>query len=76
MSRLSVSFSGQGLEFDMKRRILDDFRTSTPLKKKLSDNFKDLQKLKLLTNFDVNLTSSLGGDTNCVKLLIHNSSWQ
>ena len=32
-----------------------DFRTSTPLKEKSSDRFKDLHKLKLLTNFDVSL---------------------
>ena len=29
-----------------------------------SDNFKDVHKLKLLTNSDVNLTSSSGGVTN------------
>ena len=28
---------------------------------KSSDDFKDLDKLTLLTNFDVNLTTSVGG---------------
>ena len=47
----------QGLEFDVKHHILHDFRTSTLLKENSSDHFKDLHKLKLLTKFDVNLTS-------------------
>ena len=55
---------GQGLEFDMKYHILHDFRTSTPFKKTSSDHFKNVYKLKLLTNFDVNLTSFLGGVIN------------
>ena len=50
----------QGLEFDKKCQILHNFITSTPFKEKSSDRFKDLHKLKLLTNFDVNLTSFLG----------------
>ena len=34
--------------------------TATPFKEKSSDHYKDLHKLKLLTNFNVNLTSFLG----------------
>ena len=49
-----------GLEFTTKYHILHDFRTSTPFEETSSDHFKDLCKLKLLTNFDVNLTSFLG----------------
>ena len=45
--------------FDMKYQILLDFRTDTPFK-------EDLHKLKLLTNFGVNLTSFLGGVVNYV----------
>ena len=37
----------------MKYHIFHVFRTSTALKEKSSDHFKDLNKLKLLTNFDV-----------------------
>ena len=62
----------------MKYQILHDFRTPTPFKEKSSDHFKDLYKLKLLTNFNVNLTSFLGGVINynsCVICLIHNYSW-
>ena len=54
----------------MKYHILHDFRTSTPFKEKFSDHFEDVYKLKLLKNFDVNLTSSAGG----VEHLIYNSS--
>ena len=53
--------------FDMKYHFLHEFRISTPFKEKSSDEFKDLYKLKLLTNFDVNLTSLLGGVANCVQ---------
>ena len=49
----------------MKHHILHDSRTSTPCKEKLFDLFKDLHKLMLLTNFDVNLTSFLGGGIMC-----------
>ena len=42
----------------MRYDILHDFRTSTPFDENSSDHFKDLYKLKLLTNFDVNMTSS------------------
>ena len=34
----------------MKYNILRHFRTSTPLKEKSSDHFKDLRKMELLTN--------------------------
>ena len=44
----------------MKYHIWHDFRTSTPIKEKSSDHFKDLHKLKLLINFDANLTLSPG----------------
>ena len=50
----------------MRNHNLPDFRTSTLLKEKSSDHFKDLDRFKLLTNFDVNLTSFLGGLINCV----------
>ena len=50
----------------MKCHILHDFGTSTPFKEKSVDNFQDLHKLKLLTDFDVSLTSLLGGVTNYV----------
>ena len=50
----------------MKYHILLDFGTSIPLMEKSSDHFKDLHKLKLLTNFDVDLTSFLGGIINYV----------
>ena len=55
---------GQGLEFDTKYHILQDFKTSTQFDEKFSDHFKDLYKLKLLQNLDVNLTSFLGGVIN------------
>ena len=44
----------------MNYHILCDHRTSTPFKEKSSSHFWDLCKMKLLTNFDVNLTSVLG----------------
>ena len=50
----------------MKYQVLHVFRASTTFKKKSSDHFKDLHKLKLLTNFDVNITSFLGGVSNYV----------
>ena len=49
---------------DMKCHILHDFRTSTPFKEKSLEHFKDLHKLKFLTNFDVNLASSPRGVMN------------
>ena len=48
----------------MKYQILHEFRTLTPFKEKSSDHFKDLHKLKFLTNSDVNLKSSRGGVIN------------
>ena len=42
----------------MKYHILHDFTTLTSCKGKSSGHFKDLHKLKLLTDFVVNLTSS------------------
>ena len=48
----------------MKNHIFHDFRTFTPFMEKSSDHFKDLHKLKLLTNFDVNHICSPGGVTN------------
>ena len=50
----------------MKYHILNVFGTSTAFKQKSSDRFKDLCKLKLLTNFDVNVTSFVGGVPNYV----------
>ena len=50
----------------MKYYILHDFKAPTLCKEKSSDNFKDLHKLSLLTDVDVNLTSFLGGVTNYV----------
>ena len=54
---ISVLRSGTGV--DMKYHILHVFRTSTALKEKTSDHFKDIYKPKLLTNFDVNMKSFL-----------------
>ena len=45
----------------MKCHILHDFRTFTPFEEKSSDHLKDLHKMEFLTNFDINLTSLLGG---------------
>ena len=44
----------------MKYHVLHDFITYTPFEEKSSDHFKDLQKMELLTNFDISLTSFLG----------------
>ena len=48
----------------MKYHILHAISTSTLFKEESSDHFKDLHKMKLLANFEVNLTSSPGGVTN------------
>ena len=48
----------------MKYHVLHDFLTSTPFQQKSSDYFKGLHKMDLLTNFDISLTSFLGGVTN------------
>ena len=45
----------------MKYQVLHDFITYTPFEEKSSDHFKDLHKIELLTNFDISLTSFLGG---------------
>ena len=50
----------------MKYHILQVFKTSIEFIKKSSDHFKDIYKLKLLTNFDVNMTSLLNGVPNYV----------
>ena len=48
----------------MKYHVLHDFITSTPFEEKSSDHFKDLHKMKLLTNFDISLTSFPEGVMN------------
>ena len=48
----------------MKYHVLHDFITSTPFEEKSSNRFKDLHKMELLTNFDICLTSFLGGVMN------------
>ena len=48
----------------MKYHVLHDFITATPFEEKSSDHFKDFYKMELLTNFDVSLTSFLGGVMN------------
>ena len=53
-------------EFDMKCHILQVFKTSTEFIKKSSDHFKDIYKLKLLTTFDVYMTSFLKGVSSYV----------
>ena len=45
----------------MKYHILHVFRTSTAFREKYPDYFKDIYKLKLLTNFDVNMMPFVGG---------------
>ena len=52
--------SGQGIEFDLKYHILHDFRTSTSFRENPFVSSQDFHKLKLLINFDVNLTSLPG----------------
>ena len=48
----------------MKYHVLHDCITSDPFEEKSSDHFKDLHKMELLTNFDISLTSFLGGVMN------------
>ena len=48
----------------MKYHVLHDFITSTSFEEKSSDQFKDSHKMDLLTNFDISLTSFLGGVMN------------
>ena len=45
----------------MKYHVLHEFITLTPFEEKSSDHFKDLHKMELLTNFDISMTSFLGG---------------
>ena len=48
----------------MKYQVFHDFITSTPFEEKSSDHFKDLHRMELLKNFDISLTSFLGGVIN------------
>ena len=62
--KLWKHIEGQGLDFDMKYNILHVFIASTAFKEKSSNHFKDIYKLNLLTNFDLNMTSFLRGVPN------------
>ena len=48
----------------MKYHLFQVFKPSIEFIKKSSDHFKDIYKLKLLTSFDVNMTSFLKGVPN------------
>ena len=48
----------------MEYHVLHDFINSVSFGEEFSDHFKDIYKLKLLTNFDISLTSFLGGVMN------------
>ena len=48
----------------MKHHIVHYFRTCTPFKEKSFYHFEDSHKLKLMTNFDVNLISLPRSGTN------------
>ena len=50
----------------MKYHSFRGFETSIEFAKKSSDHFKDIYKLKLLTSFDVSMTSFLKGVPNYV----------
>ena len=50
----------------MKYHIFQAFKTSIEFIEKFSDHFKDIYKLKLLTSFDVSMTSFLKGVPNYV----------
>ena len=50
----------------MNYHILQVFETSVEFIKKSSDHFRGIYKLKLLTSFDVNMTSFLKGVPNYV----------
>ena len=50
----------------MKYHILHVFLTSIAFKEKSSDHFENIYKLKFLTNFDVPMTSFVGGVPNYV----------
>ena len=58
----------------MKYHILHNFRTSALFKEKSSDHLKDILKLKLLTNFDFNLTSFLVRVINVLNVLKFSTS--
>ena len=58
--RILNTIKGQGPEFYTKYHILHVFNTSTAFKENSSNHVKDLYKMELLTNFDVNMTSFLG----------------
>ena len=53
----------------MKYHILKVFKTSIEFIKESSDHFKNIYKLKLLTSFDVSMTSFLKGFPNYVSNL-------
>ena len=48
----------------MKYYIFQIFKTPIEFIKKSADHFEDIYKLKLLTSFDVNMTSFLKGVPN------------
>ena len=50
----------------MKYHIFHVLKTSIKFIKNSSDHFKNIYKLKLLTSFDVNMTSFLKGVPNYV----------
>ena len=50
----------------MKYHIFQVFKISIEFIEKSSDHFKDIYKLKLLTSFDINMTSFLKGVPNYV----------
>ena len=50
----------------MKYHIFKVFKTSIEFIKKSSDLFKDIYKLRLLTSFDVNMSSFIKGVPNYV----------
>ena len=52
------------MKADMKYHVLHDFITFTPFEEKSSDHFKDFHRMQLLINFDISLTSFLGGVMN------------
>ena len=58
----------------MKYHIVHHSRTPISFKEKPTNHCKDLHKLKLVTNFDVNLTSVSGGVMD--KTLFVTTLWQ
>ena len=62
--RLTIKVRVCHVKFVMKHYIMRVFRASTPFKEKSSNRFRDFHKLKLLTNFDVNLITSQGRVNN------------